>query len=763
MGRNLYRIDPSLKVLKNVLTGNTPICFHEDKEGFLWTGTYETGLQQYDQSKKLVRQFNYDASDSFSIFNNNVKSIFQNQQDTLWLSTEDGIALFNKKNGHFSRLQYKTKFNAGPYNNYVNHFEEVIQDTNGLKWFATLGGLLLYNAVNDSVRQYLPDANDTGSISSTRITCIIKDRTDDIWAGAYVGGGLNRLNKQRNHFRHYLAGQNVTCLYEDAEGTIWTGTEKGLYKYRKDADNFSAFFDLQSEIGTSLINGITEDGLKNLWISTQSAIVKLDAARTQSFIYSHKLGIGANSLIGGGVYITAKGEILIGHNDGFYYFFPEELAVRNQPAGIIITDFYINNNRMFPRKGTVLAKPIEETSNIVLTYNQNNLTFHFTVIDYRAPEINKYYTMLEGYDNNWREATGDKSIFYLNVSPGHYVFRVKAFNSDGVKAEKVITIFVNPPWWKTWWAYSIYGLLVLIAIFIIHRFQHQRIMSQERQKAQVKELAQAKEIEKAYTELKSTQTQLIQSEKMASLGELTAGIAHEIQNPLNFVNNFSEVNTELIDELKAELTTGNVQLAIEIADDIKGNEEKINRHGKRADAIVKGMLQHSRNTTGVKEPTDINALADEYLRLAYHGIRAKEKSFNAILKTDYDESIGNINIIPQDIGRVILNLMTNAFYAVDEKKKAHHLSYGGTEYVPTVSVGTKKTNGKIKISVSDNGNGIPENILDKIFQPFFTTKPTGQGTGLGLSLAYDIVKAHGGEIKVKTKEGEGTEFIIYLP
>jgi signal transduction histidine kinase len=258
--------------------------------------------------------------------------------------------------------------------------------------------------------------------------------------------------------------------------------------------------------------------------------------------------------------------------------------------------------------------------------------------------------------------------------------------------------------------------------------------------------------------LKSTQTQLIQSEKMASLGELTAGIAHEIQNPLNFVNNFSEVNKELISEMKSELVAGNREEAIEIANDLEQNLEKINHHGKRADAIVKGMLQHSRTSTGKKEPTDINKLTDEYLRLSYFGLRAKDQYFNANMQTNFDESIGKVDIIPQDIGRVMLNLFNNAFYAVAEKKK--QLREG---YEPTVSVITKKLNDKIEIRVNDNGNGIPQKVLDKIFQPFFTTKPTGQGTGLGLSLSYDIIKAHGGEIKVQTKEGEGTTFILAMP
>jgi two-component system NtrC family sensor kinase len=267
-----------------------------------------------------------------------------------------------------------------------------------------------------------------------------------------------------------------------------------------------------------------------------------------------------------------------------------------------------------------------------------------------------------------------------------------------------------------------------------------------------------KVLETTLANLKSTQSQLVHSEKMASLGELTAGIAHEIQNPLNFVNNFSEVNTELIGEMKEELSRGNIAEAKTVADDINDNEQKINFHGKRADAIVKGMLQHSRRSSGVKEPTDINTLADEYLRLAYHGLRAKDNSFNAVTKTDFDNTIGNIKIIPQDIGRVILNLITNAFYVVDEKKRQN-----SNGYEPTVSVSTKKAGDKVLVSVKDNGNGIPQKVLDKIFQPFFTTKPTGQGTGLGLSLSYDIVKAHGGELKVETKEGEGSEFVIVLP
>jgi signal transduction histidine kinase len=299
------------------------------------------------------------------------------------------------------------------------------------------------------------------------------------------------------------------------------------------------------------------------------------------------------------------------------------------------------------------------------------------------------------------------------------------------------------------------GLLILI--FILYRNNRQR-------------QAANKKIEKAYTDLKATQTQLIQSEKMASLGELTAGIAHEIQNPLNFVNNFSEVSAELADEMEDAVLKSDREEIISIAANIKENLQKINHHGKRADAIVKGMLQHSRASTSQKELTDINKLTDEYLRLSYQGLRAKDQSFNATIQTDFDERIGKINIISQDIGRVLLNLFTNAFYSVTEKKKKFQQDptgfknlLGMSDYEPAVVVSTKKENDKVIIKVNDNGNGIPQKVLDKIFQPFFTTKPTGQGTGLGLSMSYDIIKAHGGEIKVETNDGEFAEFIIQLP
>jgi signal transduction histidine kinase len=440
-------------------------------------------------------------------------------------------------------------------------------------------------------------------------------------------------------------------------------------------------------------------------------------------------------------------------------FDPDNIVENKVPPQVIIES--VKYHAAANNKDSILFT--EGLQQLSLKYNENKISFQYVALHFSNSLLNQYAYQLEGYDAGWIPAGTERSVTYTNLSPGTYTFKVNAANSDGVWNETGarFTFTILPPWWKTWWAYLLYAVAFLAAVFSFIAYRSAALKRENKILEEKVEL-RTSQLQTSIQDLKATQSQLIQSEKMASLGELTAGIAHEIQNPLNFVNNFSEVNTELIDEMKIEMDKGNIDDAKAIADDIKENEEKINHHGKRADAIVKGMLQHSRSSSGVKEPTDINALCDEYLRLAYHGLRAKDKSFNATMKTDFDASIGNINIVPQDIGRVILNLITNAFYAVTEKKKQQP-DFGPIVTIATQTIKPPSGGLGVLIKVKDNGNGIPQKVLDKIFQPFFTTKPTGQGTGLGLSLSYDIVKAHGGELKVETKEGEGTEFIIKLP
>ena len=772
-GGFLFRVNPEINKIKNISAGALISGLYEDAEGILWASGYGTGLLQFDKKKHLVHEYKYDATDSIDLVQTGISSIFQNQSDTLWLSANIEIILFNKKTKHFTRLQYKPGPDS-PYKKFVGEgVNKIIEGKDSLMWISTSNGLLQYNPKEQSIKKYLHDVKDTTTISANKITSVLEDPSGDIWASTgdqenqepivrtnfKEVPGVNRLNKTTGRFSHYLNGINILCLYKDFEGNIWAGSaRKGLYHFNKKTDRFDAYFEPQSEMAKETIINIIEDNIKNLWIITKSSIVKLSPDRKSYFIYGKKYGIRSNTLRLAGICKTKTGDIIVGNNNGFYVFSPNVMTEFSKPLKLNITGFFINNKVVSSGRGSALANPIEETNKIFLNYNEDNFSFNFAAIDYREPEANKYYTLLENFDSVWRDAGGDKSANYINVPPGNYVFRIKAINMDGVTAEKAIQITVNKPWWKTNVVYAIYIIWFLTISFFANRIIKNRIIEKERMKSREKELAQAKEIEKAYNDLKTTQAQLIQSEKMAALGELTAGIAHEIQNPLNFVNNFSEVNKELLVEMKDEMDKGNTEDAKAIANDVIENSEKINHHGKRAGDIVKGMLQHSRTSTGVKEPTDINALADEYLRLSYHGLRAKDKNFNAEMKTDFDNSIGKINIIPQDIGRVMLNLYNNAFYSVNEQKNRNLISYQ-----PAVSVSTKKSENSVLITVSDNGNGIPQNILDKIFQPFFTTKPTGSGTGLGLSLSYDIVKAHGGEIKVESKDGASATFIIALP
>jgi signal transduction histidine kinase len=334
------------------------------------------------------------------------------------------------------------------------------------------------------------------------------------------------------------------------------------------------------------------------------------------------------------------------------------------PPFVRISNFLLNNVPVLPSAQGILSAPLMQTKKIHLSYNQNTFSFEFSNIDFISEheDIRLLY-MLQNYDNTWRKAGDERIAYYFNLPAGKYIFKVKAFNAAGVAAEQDIDVIIAPPWWRTWWAYTIFALIFagLLWGFVAYR---SRILKREKKELEEKVEYRTAQLNQSLQNLKATQGQLVQSEKMASLGELTAGIAHEIQNPLNFVNNFSDVNAELIDEAEQQIDKGNVSEAKTILNNVRENEQKINHHGKRADAIVKGMLQHSRTGSATKEPSDINRLADEYLRLAYQGFRARDKSFNATYSTEFDNGIGKVNIVPQEIGRVILNLINNAFYAV---------------------------------------------------------------------------------------------------
>jgi len=754
---NLYRVDLFTNIIPFSTVNNAGVnTFYDEAHSFQWFGT-DTGLVRRNLANGALQVFKNEPHNPNSISNNTVNRIIADLQGNFWLGTLGGLNRFNPKTGIFTRYQYDSNNNKSLGSNLI---ATLYRDRESNLWIGFYeGGLDRMDAKTGVFTHYVHNATDSNSISNNAVASILEDQPNDLWTGNWNGGGINRLKISTGIFKHYLSQSNISSIFKDTDGIIWIGAEDGLFRYNRKVDDFTRMNEGNAGLDINNVISMVGDDSGNIWIGSFAGIYKLNPKNNEAVFYGKESGIQSQSLYFGSAYQMKEGQLFFGCFGGYYSFYPGKLKNSPLVPKIQFTNFWLGNEEIKPGRNSVLETPVSDAKQIHLNYDQNVFSLSFDAMDYGNPEAKKIVYKLDNYDKEWRLQGSESRTYYFNVPPGKYVLRVKAVNNtNGIWQEKDINVIISPPWWKRWWAYCIYGILFIALIFSLDRFQKARILKKEREKTRSKEMAQAKEIEKAYNELKVTQSQLIQSEKMASLGELTAGIAHEIQNPLNFVNNFSEINKEMLEEMKAEMNKGNINNANAIANDVIENEEKIIHHGKRADAIVKGMLQHSRSSSNIKEPANINALADEYLRLSYHGLRAKDKGFNADFKTDFDNTIGKINVVPQDIGRVLLNLYNNAFYAASERRKME-----GERYKPMVSVSTKKNIGRVEIKVTDNGNGIPQKVLDKIFQPFFTTKPAGQGTGLGLSLSYDIIKAHGGEIKVESREGEGSQFIVQLP
>lgn len=544
--RLLYRADPFHESIDSLSTVNHATSYVEDKEGHLWVGSLGSGLLKYDQHKNLIHQFKHDPSDSFSLLSNNV-IVFENPGDTIWVRTETGVRILNKLTQQFTWFHEggNLKDSTGP------GVSKIIRDKQGFMWFGNWGtGLVRYNPRDNSFKHFLPDEQDTSSIASNLVNIIFEDQSGTLWAGG--PGGINRLNRETGQFKHYMRGNFINSFFEDSGGDLWTGTENGLFRYDPGKDQFSAFLDPQSEINSFTIGGITEDNEKNLWLASHAGIIKLNPFTRETFIYGSKFGINlANVPLWTNNYKNRKGEIFVSHGNGFYTFSPEKIVVKTK-LKIIITDFFINTLPIFPRKESPIQKPIEEISDIHLKYNQNNIAFNFSSDDYRAPEAMKYFTMLENYDNTWREVRGEKSSYYFNVSPGKYIYRVKAFNSEGTKGEKAITVTVNPPFWQTWWFRILVGIFLAASLYAIYRW---RTASLRRQKIilerTVKERTEEVVEEKAVVE---RQKDVIQKEKAKSdellLNILPFEVAEELKEKgYTTAKSFDEV-TVLFSDIK---------------------------------------------------------------------------------------------------------------------------------------------------------------------------------------------------------------------
>jgi hypothetical protein len=454
-----------------------------------------------------------------------VNSLFQSQEDTIWVGTWNGFRILNKITQQFSVIP--DSFNLK--DSIDNAIVTIFRDKQESMWFGRWsGGLIQYNPKDNSFKHFYSNPGDSASLTTNTITTILEDRLGVLWVGGLAG--INRLNRETGSFKHYIAGSKIFSLYEDSRGTLWAGTDNFLYRYNQNEDRFTSFFDPLDEINSFDIIGIIEDNSKDLWLKSESAIIKLDPVTKETFIYGSRFGIRPNSMgFFGGMYKNKQGRLYIGHNNGFYTFSPEELAVKTD-LKIIITDLFINTLPALPGKRSLIQKPVEEISDLELKYNQNDIDFNFAVIDYRKPEATKYFTLLENYDNTWRKAVNEKSSTYFNVPPGTYVYRVKAYNSEGVKAEKAITIRIYPPWWQTWWfRTSVIILLATTFYLLIRWWLHRKFRLQLERTEKEKQLA---ELNQKATEL----------EMQALRAQMNP---HFIFNSLNSINIFILENNKL--------------------------------------------------------------------------------------------------------------------------------------------------------------------------------------------------------------------------
>ena len=711
---------PKYSVSNGVLAHDNVRRMIETSDGNIWVGTFR-GLTRINPNTGQNKTWTRDDSDPTKMRSDNVWELFEDSKGNVWVITFGDVAVFAPGSDSFIRLWDHKDAPEDKDNVLVRTLAE---DISGRIWLSVqLAGapsrIVQYDPERDTMTTYTHKKSDRSSWSGGQTAGIHPHPTDpDLVYFLSYGAGMSRLRVSTGEFKHYASADGLLdpAVYTgiwDSEETLWVPTNSGLFRYDPEFDSFRRF-------------GM-EYGLQSLEFN--EGVI----ARSES-----------NELFFGGV-------------QGFNAFFPSQLRSNDVAPDVAITEFLLFNTRVIPGPGSPLTTSIVNTKSIKLRHDQNAPAFQFAALHYKRPESNQVRYRLEPQESEWIEADGRSEAAYTNLAPGTYTFRVIAANSDGVWNESgaSVELIILSPWWAKWWAYLIYAGILGGLVFGVDRIQRRRLVHKEREAARERDLEQAKEIETAYNQLRDTKQQLVEQEKLASLGSLTAGIAHEIKNPLNFVNNFAEVGAELAEELSEAIAKGDSESAQSILKEMTENAAQITKHGKRADSIVRSMMQHAKGGVSARETVDVNTFVDEYANLAWHGMRAREHGFQAEVKRSLGTDVGLVSVFPQELGRVFLNLFNNAYYAV---------MMPGASAKPTVTIGTQKVGDKIVIKVSDNGPGIPEAIREKIFEPFFTTKPTGEGTGLGLSLSYDIItKGHNGSMHVETAPEGGAMFVIELP
>jgi signal transduction histidine kinase/ligand-binding sensor domain-containing protein len=789
LARGLSKFDPTVNSIRqyraipdepNSLGNAIVFSIVEDDDEVFWFGTMHGGVSRFDRRRNEYRHYRHDPRNANSITSDYVRSILKDRAGRLWIGTAEGLNRLDPKTDRITRFRHDP---ANPRSLGANFVRRIYEDRDGTIWVGALGTLNRFDPATESFTVYRQVPGDPNSLpGNSLVISFLEDQAGTLWIGINGLARMDRLNGTFESFRHLPdnpqspAGNAIWTIHERKKepGVLWLASYDGALTRFDTRDHTFRHFSMKDGLANDVLYGLVEDDHGQFWMSTNRGIARFDP-ETETF-RNYDVDSGLQGLeFNAGAYLKSRsGEIFFGGVNGVNSFYPENLRDNPNPPQIVLTGIKLFNRPLTVGGDSPLKQPLTRTSEVRLRHDQNMLTFEFAALHFRNPARNRYAYMLEGLDQDWIDAGDQRVASYANLAPGSYTFRVRAANSDGVWNEEgaSVRLVVLPPWWRTWWAYAFYFLVFCVGLFAVDRFQRRRLITTERERIRERELEHARQIEHAYHELeeahgrlKATQAQLVQQEKLASLGALTAGIAHEIKNPLNFINNFSDVSAEMIDELQAEITRLEDRLSEDetrevgaILRDLRLNLTKISEHGRRADSIVRSMLEHSRTGGGDRQPTDMNRLVDEFVNLAYHGMRAREKDFTCSVQKTLDPMLPPVAVVPQDVGRVLLNLLANAFDAVGARRQEM-----GDGFAPAVTVETAATGEGVVVRIRDNGGGIPEHVRRRIFEPFFTTKASGQGTGLGLSLSHDIIVAgHGGSLTAEN-HGGGACFTLVLP
>jgi signal transduction histidine kinase/ligand-binding sensor domain-containing protein/DNA-binding response OmpR family regulator len=711
---NLFRVDFIKKELTDQTLGTEVRRFLEDKNGFLWVTT-ENGLIQLDQNKKVIGRYLVDSAAAGNT-NNSFLALFQNHPDTLWVGGPAGVLLFDTKTKKFIPF-----FDEGRINNLnPGRVIFIIQDHLGYIWITTMNGLFRYDPHNKSIKWYQHDET-AGAISSNAIITIMEDHIGDVWV-ATAGGGLNRLDRKTDTFRKYLADSKETFLFEDSKGVRWVGTTNGIFIYDEKKDELFPFGGV-SVLGKERIYGIQEDGSGNLWVITPSDITKINQDRTEFFSYGRKIGI--EYLSPGTIYKTKNGEFLVGHSLGFYSFYPQQFLQSEQSFNLVVSDILINNKLLMGEDSKIVAA--QNVTELNLAHDQNNIVLKYSALDFRAPEITKFLTKLEGYDDVWRPSAADRTANYFNVPPGHYTFHVKAFNAFGSKAIKTLAINITPPWWKTWWAYSTYGVLTLLLVMAGRR----EIVRRERLRATFElehlQLQKAKEIDKA----KST---------------FFTNISHEFRTPLTLIKGYS---ADLLEEYAH----------------VPKTKDRLKMIGKNSDLLLK-LINQLMDLARVESGTLVVVKSECHVNSFVTNLTNSFSSLAVQRKLNLSFSLPEVSCVAlvdqSKLETILVNLISNAIKFTPsggtvDVQASLDLNGSTEQSMPSENI--------LCIRVVDTGIGIPGDKTLRVFERFYQINDSHKevGTGVGLSLVQEFAELMKGTVTVTSELDKGSVFTVSVP